>query len=165
MAGRSRRLSDGAPLDAPAWSTPPAHAGACFVVDPGDGSGSRVVPLSGASYMVGRKEGAGMIVVDHVTVSRKHALVVHEGERTFVVDSSSNGTFVNGTPVPKREFVPLSQSDEVRFGDSPQVNPPPHAPPTPWAHSRGDASAQCSWKKAAAHTNWGASAVKKAAAF
>ncbi|KAJ1470446.1 SMAD/FHA domain-containing protein [Baffinella frigidus] len=120
MSESSRSLPDGAPLDAPPWATPPTHAGACFVVEPGDGSGRRVVPLSGASYMVGRHEGTGKIVVDHVTVSRKHALVVHEGERTFVVDASSNGTFLNGGPIPKREFVPLSQGDEVRFGDSPQ---------------------------------------------
>jgi len=128
-----------------------------------------VMPLSGASYMVGRHGGAGRIVVDHVTVSRKHALVVHEGEQTFVVDSSSNGTFVNGTAIPKREFVPLSQSDEVRFGDSPQVNPHPppfpHAPLAPYIHILGDAFAQCSWKEAAAHTNMGASAVEQLQAF
>lgn len=160
MSESSRSLPDGAPLDAPPWATPPTHAGACFVVEPGDGSGRRVVPLSGASYMVGRHEGTGKIVVDHVTVSRKHALVVHEGERTFVVDASSNGTFLNGGPIPKREFVPLSQGDEVRFGDSPQVSKHLHRPPLPvtpppCAHFP---SPPCSGKQVA--NQGGASAVK-----
>jgi len=119
MAELPRRLSGGTALDPPPWAK--ARVGTFLIVNSGDGNGSALVPLSAASYIVGRQDGAGRIVVDHVTVSRKHAIIAHDGDRTFISDASSNGTFLNGTPIPKREFVLINDGDEIQFGDAPQT--------------------------------------------
>lgn len=51
------------------------------------------------------------------TVSRRHAVVVREGEMVVVEDlGSSNGTFVNGTKIQPGLQQTLQSGDEVRFG-------------------------------------------------
>jgi hypothetical protein len=48
------------------------------------------------------------------TVSRRHALLVHDGDGSRVLDDRSrNGVFVNGEII---EWSPLSHGDEIRVG-------------------------------------------------
>jgi len=56
------------------------------------------------------------IKLDSEKVSRRHALILLEGDTFYIQDlGSANGTFVNGKQV--RDRVPLHNGDEVRLGD------------------------------------------------
>lgn len=64
---------------------------------------------------VGRDRTAG-IRIDDRTISRRHAHVAVRDGRVFVTDlGSQNGTAVNGLKI--RKETPLSDGDEVRFGN------------------------------------------------
>lgn len=81
----------------------------------------RVPPVRDQVFMlpvgeleVGRVEGAAIVIPD-VSVSRTHALLTVDLGSVIVEDlSSSNGTFVNGVKVGRRELKP---GDQVRFGN------------------------------------------------
>lgn len=81
----------------------------------------RVPPVRDQVFMlpigeleVGRVEGAAIVIPD-VSVSRTHAVLTVEPGSVIVEDlSSSNGTFVNGVKVGRRE---LKAGDTVRFGN------------------------------------------------
>ena len=63
----------------------------------------------------GRDPGAD-IVLDHPTVSRRHARFTVHGNDVDVEDlSSANGTFVNGRPLDQRPYR-LADGDQLRFG-------------------------------------------------
>ncbi len=51
---------------------------------------------------------------DAVTLSRKHAQIVREGNRFKLVDQSTNGTFVNGQQVPETY---LKEGDVITFSE------------------------------------------------
>jgi pSer/pThr/pTyr-binding forkhead associated (FHA) protein len=54
------------------------------------------------------------VFLDDVTVSRKHAVLVRQGERFEVEDLSSlNGTFLNRKRIEK---APLEDGDELQIG-------------------------------------------------
>src|SRR5205823_10108918 len=86
-------LPQGAPGAAPRPGGKPAAIGT---------SGGRVVSLTdgreyvitGASLVFGREAGCD-VVVSGKDVSRRHAEIVHTPRGYVVVDSSTNGTFVN----------------------------------------------------------------------
>jgi len=77
-------------------------------------SGRQVVtPLSQEWTRIGRSLAAD-IRFDDATVSRRHALVVSQGEGVRVLDDRSlNGVFVNGKRV---EWSPLNDGDEITIG-------------------------------------------------
>jgi hypothetical protein len=51
-------------------------------------------------------------------VSRKHAqLFVNDDDELFVMDASTNGTFVNGVRISKLDEVAVAEGDEIRFAD------------------------------------------------
>jgi pSer/pThr/pTyr-binding forkhead associated (FHA) protein len=79
-----------------------------------DESGSQVVAaLSQEWTRIGRSLAAD-IRFDDATVSRRHALVVSQGEGVRVLDDRSlNGVFVNGKRV---EWSPLADGDEITIG-------------------------------------------------
>lgn len=63
---------------------------------------------------VGRSENCSFIVLDPPRkVSRHHLDLLKEGNRVFVIDKSSNGTFVNGTRIAKNAKIEVQISDEV----------------------------------------------------
>lgn len=63
----------------------------------------------------GRDHGADL-VLDHPTVSRRHAQFTIVGSDVDVLDlGSANGTFVNGRPLDQRPYR-LSDGDELRMG-------------------------------------------------
>ena len=112
-------------------------------------SGGRLVSLtdgreyviSGASLVFGR-EAACDVVVDSKDVSRRHAEIVQTPKGYLIVDSSTNGTFVNEERVRGQRI--LTRADVVRIGDdtfrfyadvvpAASATPAPPAPPAPLA--------------------------------
>jgi pSer/pThr/pTyr-binding forkhead associated (FHA) protein len=72
-----------------------------------------VVALSQEWTRIGRSLAAD-VRFDDATVSRRHALVVSQGEGVRVLDDRSlNGVFVNGKRV---EWSPLADGDEITIG-------------------------------------------------
>ncbi len=114
-------------------------------------TGGRVVSLtdgreyviSGASLVFGREAGCD-VVVGGKDVSRRHAEIVQTPKGYLVVDSSTNGTFVNEERVQGQRI--LARADVVRIGEesfrfyadttaaapaAPVPPPPLPSPPTP----------------------------------
>ena len=73
------------------------------------------IPLSGEQVSIGR-EPSNLISVVDAGVSRKHCMIVREGEEFKIQDlNSRNSTFVNGVPVTERV---LASGDEIKVGNS-----------------------------------------------
>ena len=121
----------------------PAKAG---VKPPAIGvTGGRVVSLTdgreyvitGASLVFGREAGCDVVVAGK-DVSRRHAEILQTPKGYVVVDSSTNGTFVNEERVEGQRI--LARADVIRLGDeqfrfyvdvapATAVPPPPPLPP------------------------------------
>jgi hypothetical protein len=87
--------------------------GAAFVVRSGGGRSGETFTPEGERTTIGRSPECG-IFLDDVTVSRKHAVLVREGERWTIEDQGSlNGTFVNRDRV---ESARLEDGDEIQIG-------------------------------------------------
>src|SRR6267143_3822731 len=126
----------------PAIAGGPAKAG---VKPAGIGvTGGRVVSLTdgreyvitGASLVFGREAGCD-VVVPGKDVSRRHAEIVQTPKGYLLVDSSTNGTFVNEERVEGQRI--LARGDVLRLGDeqlrfyadaapAPAASPPPPGP-------------------------------------
>src|SRR2546422_435139 len=119
-------------------------------------TGGRVVSLTdgreyvitGASLVFGREAGCD-VVVSGKDVSRRHAEIVQTPKGYLLVDSSTNGTFVNEERVEGQRI--LARADVIRLGDEqfrfyadvapatapsppppgPAASPPQAAPPAP----------------------------------
>jgi pSer/pThr/pTyr-binding forkhead associated (FHA) protein len=95
----------------------------------------REYTIGEGSLTLGRDAGSDVVVGGH-DVSRQHAEIRSEPEGYVLVDTSVNGTYVNGERIGKTRR--LSRADVIRVGndefrfyaDSPPVSPPP-APKTP----------------------------------
>src|SRR5436190_4796961 len=138
----------------PATAEGPAKGG---VKPPAIGvTGGRVVSLTdgreyvitGASLVFGREAGSD-VVVPGKDVSRRHAEIVHTPKGYLLVDSSTNGTFVNEERVEGQRI--LARADVIRLGDEqfrfyadvapatavpppppgPAASPPQAVPPSP----------------------------------
>jgi pSer/pThr/pTyr-binding forkhead associated (FHA) protein len=109
-------------------------------------TGGRLVCLTdgreyqvGAALVIGRDASADVVVPGN-EVSRRHAQIVATEQGFVLVDTSTNGTFVNGHRVEgscvlQRADVIRIGADEFRFyGEvAPAAPAPPPAPPTPKA--------------------------------
>src|SRR5437762_10562590 len=114
-------------------------------------TGGRVVSLTdgreyvitGASLVFGREAGCDVVVAGN-DVSRRHAEIVQTPKGYLLVDSSTNGTFVNEERVEGQRI--LARADVIRLGDeqfrfyadvAPATAPPPPSPgpaaSPPWA--------------------------------
>ena len=113
----------------PSWATLPENEQVCLVQirtgSTGSSSGTLerpvecVYPLGkGRAYHIGRHSGERCIVVDDVTVSRRHALLVHKGNTIFLRDHSSNGSFINERQIGQNKFYAVRLGDILRFGDN-----------------------------------------------
>src|SRR5438445_8814383 len=113
-------------------------------------TGGRVVSLTdgreyviaGTSLVFGREAGSDVVVAGK-DVSRRHAEIVQTPRGYLLVDSSTNGTFVNEERVQGQRI--LARADVVRIGDenfrfyadvaapppSPAATPPTRPPPGP----------------------------------
>jgi len=120
--GKQEKLLKAGGVELPAWVTD-AREGICLEMTHPEAQGAlKIIPIDKAkSYLVGRHEGEFNVVVDHVTVSRRHALLVHKGDAVFLYDMSSNGSSINGAPSAKKEYCELQVGDQIRFGDHPST--------------------------------------------
>ena len=102
------------------------------------GTGGRVVSLmDGREYVVEQslvfgRDASCEVVITSKDVSRRHAEIMPTPQGYIVVDSSTNGTFVNGQRVQGQLL--LSRADVLRLGDHDfrfyaDVAPEPPAPP------------------------------------
>jgi pSer/pThr/pTyr-binding forkhead associated (FHA) protein len=88
---------------------------------PTAGTGGRVVSLTdGREYSVGQslvfgREASCEVVITNKDVSRRHAEVLPTPQGYVVVDSSTNGTYVNGQRVQGQ--LMLARADVIRIGD------------------------------------------------
>ena len=84
---------------------------AMLLVHVGQAGAAREVGLGADSTSLGRWEDSD-VVLDHREVSRRHALIRHEGGRYVLVDlGSKNGTSLNGQRV--EGAAPLRDGDEI----------------------------------------------------
>ena len=75
--------------------------------------GSRIIPLGRMPLTIGRESNTD-IVLDDPRVSRQHARLSYRQQQIWLTDlRSSNGTFVNGTPIQERALQP---GDVLSFG-------------------------------------------------
>ena len=73
----------------------------------------RVIPLSRMPLTIGRESNTD-IALDDPRVSRQHARLSYRQQQIWLTDlRSSNGTFVNGTPIQERALQP---GDILSFG-------------------------------------------------
>ena len=85
---------------------------AMLIIHRGPNRGERFL-LNSVETSIGRS-GENDILLDDVTVSRKHANIRRAGERFELVDLGSlNGTYVNNNSIAR---TTLSSGDEVQFG-------------------------------------------------
>ncbi len=78
-----------------------------------DGDRRQVIPVQREWTRIGRSLAAD-VRFDDATVSRRHALVVHQADGTRLLDDRSlNGVFVNGRRV---EWSPLKDGDQIAVG-------------------------------------------------
>jgi len=78
-----------------------------------DSGRQQVVPVQREWTRIGRSLAAD-VRFDDATVSRRHALIVHQADGTRVLDDRSlNGVYVNGRRV---EWSPLKDGDQVLVG-------------------------------------------------
>ncbi len=86
------------------------------------GTGGRLVSLtdgreytiSGGSLLIGREAGCD-VVIDSKNVSRRHAEIVATPKGYLLIDSSTNGTLLNGGRIEGQRV--LSRADVIRCGD------------------------------------------------
>jgi len=87
--------------------------GTALVVRAGGGIAGQTFTPAGPRTLIGRAPDCD-IFLDDVTVSRRHAELLHEGDRFTIRDLGSlNGTFVNRRRV---ETAELHDDDEVQVG-------------------------------------------------
>jgi pSer/pThr/pTyr-binding forkhead associated (FHA) protein len=100
------------PGDAPVGRIELPRGVGLLVVRRGTDEGARF-PLEQRETTVGRNPDAD-VFLDDITVSRKHAVFVTEGQATTVRDAGSlNGTYVNRARI---EEAVLASGDEVQVG-------------------------------------------------
>jgi hypothetical protein len=87
--------------------------GPALVVRAGGGRAGESFETAGLRTLIGRSPDCH-VFLDDVTVSRRHAEIVHEGEKYVIRDLGSlNGTFVNRHRI---ESAELAADDEVQIG-------------------------------------------------
>ena len=78
-------------------------------------------PHGNASFAIGEeltvgRDPANLVCIDDFAVSRRHCIIVHDGDRYRIRDMAShNGTFVNGQRV---DESPLQNGDRIAVGSS-----------------------------------------------
>ena len=99
----------------------------------------REYTIGAAAVVLGREAGCD-IVIPNKDVSRRHAEIFASPQGYVLVDSSTNGTFVNGERVEGQRI--LARADVIRIGDhefrfyadrAPEVPPPAVEAPPPAA--------------------------------
>lgn len=77
----------------------------------------REYPIEVAQVIIGRSDGNG-VVIDHVSVSRRHAQLKLEPDKVLVEDlGSANGTFLGSQRLPANTPTAVTDGQAIRFGD------------------------------------------------
>lgn len=78
--------------------------------------GRRELPLNADRLTIGRTELSTLVINDE-GLSRIHASINRDGDRVWILDeNSTNGSFVNGSPVPPVGIV-LKNNDQISIGN------------------------------------------------
>jgi hypothetical protein len=78
--------------------------GPALIVRAGGGLAGEVFPSSGGRMTIGRSPECD-VFLDDVTVSRRHAVLIHDGPRFVLQDQGSlNGTFLNRSRIESAEL-------------------------------------------------------------
>jgi len=117
--------------DLPDWvalpeadTSPPAAAAArkAFfdVMKPGGGAADKVGLGSKAALIFGRNPDTTDVLLEHPSISRRHAAVLHNGKGgLFLYDfGSTHGTFLDGNKVAGRTPTALQRGSRVKFAES-----------------------------------------------
>jgi pSer/pThr/pTyr-binding forkhead associated (FHA) protein len=94
----------------------------CLAFTGGPCAGRTSLLLGKKNATIGRGEECE-VVLDGETVSRRHCSITQWGSAHFILDSSRNGTFVNGQRITQRQ---LSDGDQIRVGQNLMIV---HLPP------------------------------------
>ncbi|CAM9989676.1 unnamed protein product, partial [Discosporangium mesarthrocarpum] len=75
--------------------------------------------------VLGRNSRMAHVLLDHQSISRRHAAIVHNGQGgVFVVDlGSTHGSYLNGVRIPSKGFKKLGEGDILKFGESSRQAP------------------------------------------
>lgn len=70
-------------------------------------------------FRIGKEEGyADYVVMDNPAVSRKHATIMREGDKFFLIDTNSkNHVYINGAMIQPTTKTPLLPGAKVRLGN------------------------------------------------
>ncbi|CAM9250797.1 unnamed protein product [Scytosiphon promiscuus] len=70
--------------------------------------------------LLGRQQGVVDVLLEHPSISRKHAILQHgqEGALFLFDNGSTHGCTVNKTKIPPKEFHRLHVGDVIKFGES-----------------------------------------------
>lgn len=85
-----------------------------------------------SAYLIGRDKAVVDIPVDHPSCSKQHAVIqyrqvqeknefgdVKPAIKPFIIDlESTNGTFVNDSPIPTSRYFEIMLGDVIKFGES-----------------------------------------------
>lgn len=81
----------------------------------------KVLSASSPVLSIGKEKGTNVVVINDPIISRQHCVMELDMERgaVYVIDCSTNGTFLNGTRLPSKTVgkVLLSHGDELLFKD------------------------------------------------
>ena len=79
--------------------------------------------LSSEINKIGRNPLTNIIVLNHQSISKDHALIEFSPNGSVSISdlNSSNGTFVNGEKIPSNLKYNLNQGDIIRFGKDPTI--------------------------------------------
>lgn len=69
-------------------------------------------------YTIGRDPQSDIVINDSTdVVSRLHATIRIDGSKTFLIDQSQNGTYVNGMRMSANEEIPVTRKDTISFAN------------------------------------------------
>lgn len=76
------------------------------------------VVCTGENFSVGKSASmSDFVLPDNQKISRKHASFCEKDGKYYVIDSSKNGTSVNGKPVSSTQYTELRDGDRIIFAD------------------------------------------------
>ena len=69
-------------------------------------------------YTIGKHPEINTIVLSHESISTQHCALQYKNDLLYLVDFSTNGTFVNNQKVPVDKMYELRENDVIKFGFS-----------------------------------------------
>ncbi len=75
------------------------------------------IELKSGENRLGRNEAGSAYLAERAYVSGIHAVVIVEDDRCYIIDQSTNGTFINGTRIEKgKQITIVPELDLIGFG-------------------------------------------------